>query len=77
MLEEQDVQTLIHRLDDIYVRKEDCNLTVNTVNDRIDKFDVGFAKIDTKLAILCWVGGILCSLIVGYIGTGILERTFG
>lgn len=52
MIENDDLLKLEKILDDRYVRRKDCDVTVEKEEDRITKLEIRYENVNTKLGIL-------------------------
>ena len=69
MIDEND----IHRLDEIYVRKDDCNNIQNTVDKKLSNDSTRFAVIEYQQKVNNWLttaiaGGIVALVIKVFLG---------
>ena len=69
MIDEND----IHRLDEIYVRKDDCNNTQNAVDKKLSNDSTRFAVIEYQQKVNNWLttaiaGGIVALVIKVFLG---------
>lgn len=69
MIDEND----IHRLDEIYVRKDDCNNIQNTVEKKLSNDSTRFAVIEYQQKVNNWLttaiaGGIVALVIKVFLG---------
>ena len=69
MIDEND----IHRLDEIYVRKDDCNNIQNAVDKKLSNDSTRFAVIEYQQKVNNWVttaiaGGIVALVIKVFLG---------
>ena len=70
MIDEND----IHRLDEIYVRKDDCNNIQNAVDKKLSNDSTRFAVIEYQQKVNNWLttaiaGGIVALVIKAFLGS--------
>lgn len=63
----------IERLKEIFVTRQECDNTMNTVEDKINKENVRLAVIEHRLGTISWLlmavcGGVITTLIKLFIG---------
>ena len=58
---------LRERFDEIYVRRDACDKAMDAVSEKLAKNDERYAVINTKLSLLLWGVGVLCTAIIGYL----------
>lgn len=63
----------IDRLKEIFVTRQECDTTMNTVENKINKSDVRLAVIEHRLSVISWLlmavcGGIITTLIKLFVG---------